>query len=265
MSDFTHKSDIQRITKFPQVKRQVVPLSAQDPKTKHNQPTPKARRVQQFRGLILAWRDTPEWVTKPPLPGRGRFRARRFRLLTFNLATNNERSTRRCRWCRRPTEPSLIWHRHCVSAYWAATGNQSALSARLRADHRTCHGGQNPRCDECGSDGMIPDQQKLPLGEHQPMMGLENGVHVMELDHRDALSVAWASGNPRRMIRSLTLDNLQWLCRSCHARKSGYDRRRLHNLQKGLPEDHDLERLEGNRDQPMKTTEEQPELMPDGP
>lgn len=57
-----------------------------------------------------------------------------------------------------------------------------------------------------------------------------------ELDHRDALSVAWASNSERRLLRALTVENLQWLCHSCHAEKTADDRRRMNNLIAGRPE-----------------------------
>ena len=62
-----------------------------------------------------------------------------------------------------------------------------------------------------------------------------NGA-IMELDHHDALSVAWASGSERRLMRTLTLSNLRWLCHQCHATKTGQDRRRMKNLLEDRPE-----------------------------
>ena len=59
---------------------------------------------------------------------------------------------------------------------------------------------------------------------------------TLELDHHDALSVAWASGSEHRLIRALTLDNLRWLCHECHATKTGQDRHRMKNLLEGRTE-----------------------------
>ena len=44
-----------------------------------------------------------------------------------------------------------------------------------------------------------------------------------EMDHRLAIEVARALG-PAAMLRAFTLDNLRWLCRGCHKRKTGQDR-----------------------------------------
>ena len=45
-----------------------------------------------------------------------------------------------------------------------------------------------------------------------------------EMDHRLAIEVARALG-PAAMLRAFTPDNLRWLCRGCHRRKTGQDRR----------------------------------------
>ena len=45
-----------------------------------------------------------------------------------------------------------------------------------------------------------------------------------EMDHRLAINVARAL-NPAAMLRAFTSDNLRWLCRSCHRRKTRQDRR----------------------------------------
>ena len=42
------------------------------------------------------------------------------------------------------------------------------------------------------------------------------GQEATELDHQDALVLAWTSGDPRRMMRAHTLANLTWLCEDCH-------------------------------------------------
>ena len=44
-----------------------------------------------------------------------------------------------------------------------------------------------------------------------------------ELDHRLAINVARALG-PQALRRAFTLENLQWLCSSCHRRKTRLDR-----------------------------------------
>ena len=50
------------------------------------------------------------------------------------------------------------------------------------------------------------------------------------MDHKLSIEVARALG-PAAMLRAFTLDNLRWLCRSCHRRKTRQDRR----LAKFLP------------------------------
>ena len=45
-----------------------------------------------------------------------------------------------------------------------------------------------------------------------------------ELDHRLAINVARAMG-PEALRRAFTLENLHWLCSSCHRRKTRLDRR----------------------------------------
>ena len=45
-----------------------------------------------------------------------------------------------------------------------------------------------------------------------------------ELDHRLAINIARALG-PEALRRAFTLESLQWLCSSCHRRKTRMDRR----------------------------------------
>ena len=44
-----------------------------------------------------------------------------------------------------------------------------------------------------------------------------------EMDHRLAIEVARALG-PEALLRAFTQDNLRWLCRDCHRRKTDQDR-----------------------------------------
>ena len=44
-----------------------------------------------------------------------------------------------------------------------------------------------------------------------------------EMDHRLAIEVARALG-PAAMLRAFTPENLRWLCRDCHRRKTDQDR-----------------------------------------
>ena len=50
------------------------------------------------------------------------------------------------------------------------------------------------------------------------------GGLVAEFDHRLAINVARVMG-PRELSRALTLENLHWLCSSCHRGKNRLDRR----------------------------------------
>ena len=97
-----------------------------------------------------------------------------------------------CRWCGRPTPKRRAWHKGCLVAYWAATGNSSQLRYAM---------GPAPLCP-CGQPGT-------------------------ELDHRDALCLASLSSDLGRYRRALSLANLQWLCRTCHLQKTRSDRRAL--------------------------------------
>lgn len=101
-----------------------------------------------------------------------------------------------CRWCKLPTgKRHLKWHAGCVHAY------RAAVTQTLR---RLWPPEKRPTCP-CGQPGQ-------------------------ELDHRDALILAWTSGNPRRLIRAYSLDNLLWLCRPCHRMKTTKDLRLLSDM-----------------------------------
>ena len=91
-----------------------------------------------------------------------------------------------CRWCYEPTAGiKLRWHLYCLNAYRVASGQHPDEM-------------QHTLCEICGGP---PD----------------------EIDHRLAIRVARALG-PAAMARAFTLDNLRWLCRSCHRRKTRQDR-----------------------------------------
>ena len=94
----------------------------------------------------------------------------------------------KCRWCHLPTLRKLRWHDDCVDAYRAATGQSL---------HSIWGTAKAPPC-QCG----------------QP---------ANELDHQDALILAWTSGDPRRLVRAYSLNNLTWLCTQCHAKKTRRD------------------------------------------
>ena len=92
-----------------------------------------------------------------------------------------------CRWCYEPTASiKTRWHPYCLNAYRVASG-------------------QHPE-------------------EIQPTLCEICGEPSDEMDHRLAINVARALG-PAAMLRAFTPDNLRWLCRSCHRRKTRQDRR----------------------------------------
>ena len=92
-----------------------------------------------------------------------------------------------CRWCYELTaSPKTRWHLYCLNAYRVASGQHPDEI-------------QHTLCEICGDPSD-------------------------EMDHRLAIEVARALG-PAAMLRAFTLDNLRWLCRSCHRRKTRQDRR----------------------------------------
>ena len=92
-----------------------------------------------------------------------------------------------CRWCHEDTaDIRLTWHEYCLDAYRVASGQKPE---RI----------QLTMCETCGDAAE-------------------------ELDHRLAIEVARTMG-PDALMRAFTLENLQWLCRECHRRKTRLDRR----------------------------------------
>lgn len=91
-----------------------------------------------------------------------------------------------CRWCYEHTSHIRTrWHPYCLNAYRVASGQHPDEI-------------QKTLCEMCGG----PPE---------------------EIDHRLSIVVARALG-PDAMLRAFTLDNLRWLCRSCHKRKTRQDR-----------------------------------------
>jgi len=92
-----------------------------------------------------------------------------------------------CRWCYEPTAHIRTrWHLYCLNAYRVASGQHPEEI-------------QHTLCEMCGEPSD-------------------------EMDHRLAINVARALG-PAAMLRAFTPDNLRWLCRSCHRRKTRQDRK----------------------------------------
>ena len=79
----------------------------------------------------------------------------------------------------------LTWYLYCLDAYRVASGQKPGQR-------------QMTMCEGCG--------------------GAAN-----ELDHRLAINVARALG-PEALRRAFTQENLRWLCRECHRRKTRLDR-----------------------------------------
>ena len=87
-----------------------------------------------------------------------------------------------CRWCyEKAGSPKTRWHRYCLNAYRVASGQHPDEI-------------QHTLCEICGNPSD-------------------------EMDHRLAIEVARALG-PAAMLRAFTPENLRWLCRSCHRRKT---------------------------------------------
>ena len=91
-----------------------------------------------------------------------------------------------CRWCYELTAiPSTCWHLYCLNAYRVASG-------------------QHP--DEIQH---TPRDMRRPVRRDGPPAG-----------DKDSQALG-----PAAMLRAFTLDNLRWLCRSCHRRKTRQYRR----------------------------------------
>ena len=91
-----------------------------------------------------------------------------------------------CRWCGDPAATiDLTWHRYCIDAYRVASGQHPGELQRTM-------------CEVCAGPSA-------------------------ELDHRLAINVARAMG-PAALRRAFVQENLRWLCRECHLRKTRFDR-----------------------------------------
>ena len=91
-----------------------------------------------------------------------------------------------CRCYERTSNIKTRWHLYYLNAYRVASGQHPDEI-------------QHTLCEICGDPSD-------------------------EMDHRLAIEVARALG-PAAMLRAFTLDNLRWLCRDCHRRKTRQDRR----------------------------------------
>ena len=115
-----------------------------------------------------------------------------------------------CCWCRQPCESRKVWHTQCVKAMFAAKGLVVDVYKKALIPLAPC--------DECG---LAHDQA-------------DKDGRWPEVDHREALSVAWECRRlgRRRWWHAWTLGNLRWLCHSCHREKTALDRRTLAGLRK---------------------------------
>ena len=141
---------------------------------------------RQYRGLILAWRARPEWMRKPPndvvkpikLKGvkakNVRYSGyRRVMLPTIRPLRGKgaiKKQSGRCRWCQGKVDEKKrrMWHQKCVNAYWAATGNQSALSEAIRKEYHLNNEDTHPPCDECGLTGQQAEEKSPTIPRPSP-------------------------------------------------------------------------------------------------
>ena len=167
--------------------------------------------MRQLRGLVLAWRRRPERLRRPPISridnhGRRYNNYRRFGGSTsLTLIRSADRAKvayaklgGRCGWCRQPLDQivpaGVRGTRIDVVAYWAATGNQSALGGRL-----SC----------------------LPISTGARASSAMRGVRWPRRAGTGPSGCAVRCvGVWRRTADALSLGNLQWLCHDCHAAKT---------------------------------------------
>ena len=89
-----------------------------------------------------------------------------------------------CRWCHaHAASIELTWQRYCLDSYLVAIGQKPGIQVTM--------------CEGCG-------------------------VPAAELDHRLAINMARALGSDA-LRRAFTIENLGWLCRECHRRKTRLD------------------------------------------
>ena len=120
-----------------------------------------------------------------------------------------------CRWCYELTaSPGTRWHRYCLNSYRVASGQHPDEI-------------QHTLCEICGDPSD-------------------------EMDHRLAIEVARALG-PAAMLRAFTPENLRWLCRDCHKRKTDQDRWLAKFLSACSLDWHDARRLLGQNREWLQT------------
>lgn len=155
-----------------------------------SRPTAGTVRFRQLRGLLRHWRRCWGHHRRPP--------PRHYQRELIPSFGNARRERGICCWCGRPCGPRAhYWHDGCARAFAAAKGLQ-------RQPGYGPLPGRPYRCAGCGVERASP--------------------YDFDVDHRVALSVAWASRNWRTVIRAYTLQNLQYLCQPCHRTKTAADR-----------------------------------------
>lgn len=127
------------------------------------------------------------WLLANRLPGQIGLRFRRC-VLDRNVIAGRARGV--CVWCGAQTASRRhAWHPECVRVYMAAKG-------------QTVYAGGAPliALDDCAICG----------------------APATDIDHRDALVVAWTR-DPQRAWTAWCPENLQALCRACHVDKTARD------------------------------------------
>ncbi len=153
-------------------------------------------RIRQLRGVVLLLRAYRSDFGKP---WREALSAGIYQR-GLNMKAHEPKG---CRWCGIPGGLSKrqSWHPDCVRQYIACQGLQRRPGGMPLIPHAPCE-----MCDA-------------------------EWTRHHQLDHHTALSVAFEQG-PREFVRAFLLDNLRWLCRACHVKKTADDRRELADLKR---------------------------------
>ncbi len=136
----------------------------------------------------------------------------------------------RCRWCgeavlnskQQPT--ARRWHEACVAAFKLIHWPAETRLAVFRRDNGICAG--------CGADC------KEPLFDEAGLQRLRYSADVIWRRKCAASGNRWQHDHIRPLIEAngdpsyWQLDNIQTLCRACHGRKSGAERKRLNAARK---------------------------------
>ena len=157
--------------------------------------------MRAFRGLLLRFGKKPEAKLRL-----------RHRCLMSRSDVPLKRPRNQCHWCKRPVNPRKgsmgYWHPLCKRAWHACQGRMQMMGGRPILP-------KGP-CVTCGNDDYLR----------------------LEIDHKLALGVAQRRGTRKDILWSYTMDNLRWLCTSCHVVKTAKDRSIMANLDNGRPEDY---------------------------